>query len=76
VGKAARRKTERRVRKMGKLMLTITLEEDGRIEVTGPIDNKVLCYGMLELARQTVQAYELKILTPKTGTLIDLNKGA
>lgn len=61
---------------MGKLMLTITLEEDGRIEVTGPIDNKVLCYGMLELARQTVQAYELKILTPKTGTLIDLNKGA
>lgn len=60
---------------MEKLTLTVILEADGRIGVTGPIDNKVLCYGMLELARQAIQAYEPKIQAPNAGKLIDLNKG-
>jgi len=78
VGKASRKKAERRARKMGKLTLTVMLEEDGQIGVNGPIDNKILCYGMLELAKQAIQAYEpgkQKLLVPKGPTLVDPREG-
>jgi hypothetical protein len=77
VGKAARKKRERRARKMSKLSLTIMMEEDGRIGVNGPIDNKILCYGMLELAKQAIQAYEpgRKIVTPNGSVPVNLEKG-
>lgn len=34
--------------------LVVTLHDDGRVEVTGPVDETVLCYGLLGLARDLV----------------------
>ncbi len=62
---------------MSKLTLTIMMEEDGRIGVNGPIDNKILCYGMLELAKQAIQAYQSgpKILVPNGPVLVNPREG-
>ena len=40
--------------------LTITVLPDGHVEVEGPIDNKVLCYGMLECAKDAIRAHNEK----------------
>ncbi len=47
--------------------LTIILHPDGRVSVEGPIKDKILCYGMLEMARQAVHEYKIagKIVAPK-----------
>jgi hypothetical protein len=37
--------------------MTIEMLEDGRIQVHGPIENKLLCYGLLELAKDAVREY-------------------
>lgn len=37
------------------ITLTITLGTDSRISVNGPIDNNLLCYGLLELAKVAIQ---------------------
>lgn len=34
--------------------LTITMNEQGQLQVEGPIDNRGLCYQMLELARDAI----------------------
>ncbi len=39
------------------IVLTITATSDGQVQVSGPLDNKLLCYGLLEIARQQVQAF-------------------
>jgi hypothetical protein len=36
--------------------LVITMTPDGQVGVRGPIDQLVLCYGLLELARDAIQA--------------------
>jgi hypothetical protein len=45
------------------LVLTITMSPDGRCQVTGPIANKGVCYGMLELARDAIYEYKPDELT-------------
>lgn len=39
-------------------VLTITLTSDGRLQVTGPIEQPVLAYGMLEAAKDAVRTYK------------------
>lgn len=34
--------------------ITITLTDDGQLNVNGPIDNRMLSYGMLEMARDII----------------------
>ncbi len=34
--------------------LRIVLDDHGRIAVTGPIENQLLCYGLLEMARDAI----------------------
>jgi hypothetical protein len=47
------------------IVITIVATPDGQVRVSGPLDNKLLCYGMLEIARQQVQAFEQsKIIKP------------
>lgn len=36
--------------------LVITMTPDGQVGVRGPIDNLVVCYGLLEIARDAIQA--------------------
>jgi hypothetical protein len=49
-----------------RIQLTITLDQaTGATSVSGPIQDKLFCYGLLELARQVIQQYEApKIQVP------------
>ena len=38
-------------------VLTITLTEQGNIQLNGPLTNRVLCFGMLEWAKDVVRDY-------------------
>lgn len=42
---------------MPQFILTITLQEDGNVQVSGPIDNKILTYGLLAIAQETVSEF-------------------
>jgi hypothetical protein len=53
--------------------LLITMQPNGSINVQGPIPNKVLCYGLLEAARDIIQSYKSSdIITPDPGIRKDL----
>lgn len=41
--------------------LKITMDGQGQIAVTGPIDNIILCYGLLEAAKEVLQKHREKI---------------
>jgi uncharacterized protein YfeS len=42
----------------GAIKLTITMDQaTGQIKVDGPIDNAILAFGLLEIARQAVQSH-------------------
>jgi hypothetical protein len=34
--------------------LKITIDDSGRFSVSGPIENKMMCYGLLEMARDAI----------------------
>ena len=40
---------------MSKISLLIELGDNGSINVTGPLHDKILCYGLIELAKQTIE---------------------
>lgn len=42
---------------MPQVRLVITLEDDGRVNINGPLRQKLLCIGLLEMAKETVQDY-------------------
>jgi hypothetical protein len=43
--------------------LLITLHENGQIQVEGPLENRILCYGLLECARDALR--DMKPAEPK-----------
>lgn len=45
---------------MDSLQLTVTLNPNGSVTVSGPLANKVLCYGMLEGAMDVVRSFTEK----------------
>jgi len=48
--------------------ITITMTSDGKVHLQGPIQNKVLCYGLLEIAKETIGHHKpdsSPILTPR-----------
>jgi len=52
------------------ITLTITLDEaTGSTNVNGPLENKIICYGLLKLAEQIVANYE----PPKPSGLVIAN---
>jgi len=42
--------------------LRIVLSDEGKLEITGPIQNKVVCLGILEVAKDVVKHYEAAFL--------------
>ncbi len=46
---------------MNELTLTIKLTSAGAINVSGPIDNKILAYGLLEAAREAIADHHAKL---------------
>jgi len=50
---------------MPKAVLTITLEDDGKINVNGPVQDKILCFGLLKIAEFAVKEYvHNKVVVP------------
>lgn len=43
---------------MPPVQLVITMTPDGQVQVSGPLQNKVLCYGMLESARDAIRDFK------------------
>jgi hypothetical protein len=37
------------------------MDQSGHVSVSGPLENKVLMYGLLELAKEVVQAYNANV---------------
>ena len=48
-------------------VLTVTLTDNGRVTVSGPINNKILAYGMLEAAKDAIRDH---IVTNVETTLV------
>lgn len=38
--------------------IVIMLDSNGKIHTTGPIQNKILCLGMLEMAKDAILKYD------------------
>lgn len=41
-----------------KKQLVITLLENGQVTISGPITDKILSYGMLEIGKELVRTYD------------------
>lgn len=49
-----------------KIEMSIVREENGQVSVSGPIGDKMLCYGLIECARDAIREYKPgKIEVPK-----------
>jgi hypothetical protein len=44
--------------------LVIEMDPNGRVNVSGPIGNKMLCYAMLECAKDAIREYMIKNQSP------------
>ena len=38
--------------------LKITLSENGQVSINGPLEDKILCLGLLEMAKRIVHEYK------------------
>ena len=55
------------------ITLTITLDEAGGIGLSGPVSNTILCYGLLELAKDAIREYNKEnqtLVKPAPGPLL------
>ena len=53
--------------------MTITIDDTGNINVNGPIDNKMVSYGMLEAARDAIYDYHVaKVRSVQPPTSADI----
>ena len=39
------------------IQLTITLQDDGQVQITGPIEQLLVCYGLLEAAKDAIREF-------------------
>lgn len=39
------------------ITLTITMGDDGQVAVNGPLGDKLICYGLLELAKESIEQW-------------------
>jgi len=42
---------------MNEITITVTMARDGSINVSGPLSNPVLCYGLLESGKDAVRRF-------------------
>ena len=61
-----------------KVKIEINLEDTGAINVTGPLEDKVLMYGLLEVAKTVVASYQVPkdkiVKVPPGAKLFELGK--
>jgi hypothetical protein len=57
------------------IVLSITLTPDGRVNITGPIKDRLLCYGMLKMAEEIIydfkNAQKVDLILPKKHNIMD-----
>lgn len=46
------------------MQLVIDVSDGGQVSVTGPIENKILCFGLLKVAEQVVAAHGQEQASP------------
>ena len=58
----------------GAITITITMSPDGKINVNGPLENKIVFFGLLEIAKETCTKYNdaaaSGIVAPPPGLVI------
>jgi hypothetical protein len=59
---------------MEEIVLKITRTPEGNVQVEGPLDNKMLCYGMLGIAHEAVMKAGSKIVKPDFAIPPDLRR--
>ncbi len=42
------------------IQLTITMDDAGKVSASGPIQDKVLCYGLLEAAKDGIRQWHVE----------------
>ena len=62
-----------------KVQLVIEMDPQGNVSVTGPIANKLLCYGLLESARDAIKDHcdkqgQHKIVAPTNGDVLSITR--
>jgi len=55
----------------GEVTLTIRMIPGQQPQVTGPLANKILCYGMLEIARDAIKDFKAPEVIPVSGFQIN-----
>lgn len=61
------------------LRMTIDVNDEGAVSVTGPLENQLICYGLLEVARDAIQTHvakqqAAKIRPPTQSDILALRK--
>jgi hypothetical protein len=51
--------------------LTIQVDKDGNVGIEGPIDQKLFCYGLLEVAKEMIHDYHVKKAEAKAQPAIE-----
>jgi hypothetical protein len=58
------------------VQITIVMESNGQINVNGPLNDKVLCYGLLEVAKDIVRTFKpQQVVIPQILVPPDLRGG-
>lgn len=60
-----------------RIQLLIEVDEHGNINVTGPIADKALCYGLLESAKDAIRAHAeaQRRIVPAVSSLVPMGRG-
>ena len=48
--------------------MTIVMQPNGSVNLTAPFQNKILCYGLLEIARDIVRDYQVPAVSESEKT--------
>ena len=57
------------------LTLTLLLSAEGKITVIGPLENKMVCYAMLELARDEIRDFQKPLVeTPALSDVLTFSR--
>lgn len=57
------------------IVLSITLNNDGSINVQGPIHDRIVCYGLLEMAKDAIRDRHSQPQNVKDKNLLNAIKG-
>lgn len=45
---------------MNEITIVITMQPDGQVNISGPLDDRITCYGLLDTAKDIIQEHAAK----------------